>query len=67
VSTPATGIAVFNPEAGGKPARITLYTYAHTDEGSTPAEIQGPVSSRTVFSANEARWVFEDVFIVLCW
>jgi hypothetical protein len=71
VSSPSTAIAVFNPEAGGKPARISMFSYAHTDvrtdahtdivaaaSSASPqsqAEVQGPLNSRTVFSASEAR------------
>lgn len=53
VSSPFTSVAVFNPEAGGKPARITLYQYAPGG-----GDVQTAVNTRTVFSASEAtmRW-----------
>jgi translation initiation factor 2A len=42
-------IAVFNPEAGGKPARVTLYAL-HLSTMS----VEGPLNSRTIFGASEA-------------
>jgi translation initiation factor 2A len=42
-------VAVFNPEAGGKPARVTLYAL-HLSSMS----VEGPLNSRTIFGASEA-------------
>eukprot|EP00428_Durinskia_dybowskii_P074024 CAMPEP_0170414338 /NCGR_PEP_ID=MMETSP0117_2-20130122/32011_1 /TAXON_ID=400756 /ORGANISM="Durinskia baltica, Strain CSIRO CS-38" /LENGTH=650 /DNA_ID=CAMNT_0010672213 /DNA_START=72 /DNA_END=2024 /DNA_ORIENTATION=- len=66
--SPYVSIAVFNPEAGGKPARVTLYRYtpaAEVDDYSTSesagttstktTRVEGPVSSRTIFAASEAQ------------
>jgi uncharacterized protein with WD repeat len=61
---PFASIAVFNPEAGGKPARVSLYRYTPTiakDSSSGGAgtgsgtSVVGPVSSRTIFAASEAN------------
>lgn len=46
-----TSIAVFNPEAGGKPARVSIYSYP-----SLGAETVGPTNSRTMFAATEATF-----------
>ena len=58
VSPVATGghvvVAVFNAEAGGNPARATLYRYAVAN-----GTVDGPaVASRTMFSASEANMMF---------
>ena len=45
-SSPAS-VAVFNPEAGGKPARVSIYRFIG-------GEVQGPTNSRTMFAATEA-------------
>eukprot|EP01041_Mallomonas_annulata_P004104 gene4104-8160_t len=47
-STPVM-VAVFNPEAGGNPARCTLYSCR-----SVTDPVLGPISSRTMFAASEA-------------
>ena len=46
-------VAVFNAEAGGNPARATLYLYA-----LATGAVDGPVASRTMFSASEANMMF---------
>lgn len=62
--TPYVSIAAFNPEAGGKPARVTLFRFtpkpsADAAAGRETAEkttnVEGPVSSRTIFAASEAK------------
>jgi translation initiation factor 2A len=64
--TPYASVAVFNPEAGGKPARVSLYRYTpgssstgtSSSTGSTGSgsgtSVVGPVSARTIFAASEA-------------
>jgi uncharacterized protein with WD repeat len=59
---PYISVAVFNPEAGGKPARVTLYRFhparllsgEDCDSEKGPV-VEGPVSSRTIFAASEAK------------
>jgi translation initiation factor 2A len=41
--------ALFNPEAGGKPARVTLFQL-----NSLTFTVDGPLNSRTIFGATEA-------------
>jgi translation initiation factor 2A len=55
-------VAAFNPEAGGKPARVTLYRFTpkaapavDDAEKEKSTNVQGPVSSRTIFAASEAK------------
>lgn len=59
---PYVSVAVFNPESGGKPARVTLYRFTPSTTATTastvekPAtRVEGPVSSRTIFAASEAK------------
>jgi translation initiation factor 2A len=54
---PYISLAVFNPESGGKPARVTLYRYnpSITLSETTTTHVEGPVSSRTIFAASEAK------------
>ena len=47
-------VAVFNPEAKGKPARVTLYT-VKLGTGLTAVRVEGPLTSRTIFGATEAK------------
>lgn len=56
-TAPYITIAVFNPEAGGKPARVTLYRYnpSTTLSDTLTTRVEGPVSSRTIFAASEAK------------
>lgn len=42
-------IAVFAPEAGGKPATTSVYSFQPADK-----RISGPIASRTIFGASEA-------------
>jgi translation initiation factor 2A len=56
--SPYVSVAVFNPEAGGKPARVTLYRFDPSRlsaEGEKGTAVEGPVSSRTIFAASEAK------------
>ena len=65
--TPYVSVAAFNPESGGKPARVTLFRFnpkPSTETVSTTEEsektdkatsVEGPVSSRTIFAASEAK------------
>lgn len=62
--SPCITIAVFNREAGGNPARVTLYKYSPDDNAlratgvdesssgssSEKTRVVGPVSSRTMFA-----------------
>jgi translation initiation factor 2A len=48
---PKVLVAFFNPEAGGKPARVTLYSFKKTIQ----YEVEGPLGSRTIFGASEAK------------
>lgn len=51
-----TSIAVFNPDAGGKPARVTMYQFKGVAmKGSSETAVEGPLSSRTIFSASEVK------------
>lgn len=62
---PYVSVAAFNPEAGGKPARVTLFRFTPKPETETKPEtepeaekttsVTGPVSSRTIFAASEAK------------
>lgn len=65
---PYVSVAAFNPESGGKPARVTLFRFnpkdASTAVAATAGEaektdkstcVEGPVSSRTIFAASEAK------------
>lgn len=54
-SSPYISVAVFNPESGGKPARVSLYRYSPNASTEKAACIEGPVSSRTIFAASEAK------------
>lgn len=45
-------IAVFNPEAGGKPARVTLFSVNLASPEAVT--VSAPLSSRTIFGATEA-------------
>jgi translation initiation factor 2A len=47
---PCVTIAFFNPEAGGKPARITLYSFKKI----LKPIVEGPLGTRTIFGASEA-------------
>jgi translation initiation factor 2A len=59
--SPYISVAVFNPEAGGKPARVTLYRIHPSrllpgeEGGEKGTAVEGPVSSRTIFAASEAK------------
>lgn len=60
--SPYVSVAAFNPEAGGKPARVTLYRFTpkaapavDDAEKEKSTNVQGPVSSRTIFAASEAK------------
>lgn len=44
-------VAFFNPEAGGKPAKVTLFSFRKTLQ----YEVEGPLGTRTIFGANEAK------------
>ncbi len=52
-SVPYVSIAVFNPDAGGKPARVSLYQF----KGAGHA-VEGPLNSRTIFAASEAKFLW---------
>jgi uncharacterized protein with WD repeat len=51
VSASLIHVAVFNAEAGGKPGIVNVYTFKPLP---TPT-IDGPIASRTIFGASEAR------------
>lgn len=44
----SVGIAIFEPEHGGKPGRVSLYEYSLPKK-----EVSGPLCSRTIFGASE--------------
>lgn len=50
-------VVVFTPEAGGKPARATLFRYSCGGEGQSSPSCAAAeqVSTRTLFAANEAK------------
>lgn len=53
-------IAVFNPEAGGKPARVTLFAFQ-----TNTATVEGPLNSRTIFGATEANLLWNKTGLTL--
>ncbi len=53
-------IAVFNPESKGNPAKVTLYKYANS-----LANVEGPITGRTTFSASEATMLWNKQGTVL--
>lgn len=53
--SPYVSVAVFNPEAGGKPARVALYRFTPSSDSTGTTNVTGPVSSRTIFAASEAK------------
>lgn len=65
VSNPAH-IAVFTPEASGKPARVNLYKY------EIGKEVTGPGNSRSMFAATDATCLWNstgnvDLFALSCY
>eukprot|EP01038_Epipyxis_sp_PR26KG_P010437 gene10437-14020_t len=58
-SIPLVSIAIFNPEQGGKPAKVTLYSFK--PDCSKGSAVEGPLSSRTVFSATEALMLWNSI------
>lgn len=67
---PYVSVAAFNPESGGKPARVTLFRFnpkvtttttavseetEKTNKSEKITSVEGPVSSRTIFAASEAK------------
>eukprot|EP01036_Dinobryon_divergens_P027604 gene27604-36406_t len=55
-SSNSIGIAVFEPEHGGKPGRVSLYEYSVSKK-----EVTGPHSSRTIFGASEAALLWSSL------
>ena len=58
LSSPNVHIALFNPEGGGKPARVAIYSYQKTEGNS---EVKGPLNSRTMFAATEGNCYWNSV------
>ena len=54
-------VSVFTPEAGGKPARVSVYRYTPVRSDGGVGGVEGPVCSRTIFAASEARMMWNSL------